>query len=255
MVNCGDCRHRSSCLVTPLLNGYMYEQLQQIIVDEYMVEEGGVLFRQGELSDSIYIVKSGVTKVTRGCGEQDEAVLSFGFAWRIYAFESVAQGRHLYTAVALENTRVCEISYPKLLAAMVDCPELYIKLIEVMAEQVVSDTSLWMSVYRGCVQKKIAAFLLNIARRTAYGGAINLNICLSMPRTDISKYLDVSVESLSRGLSSLSKQGLIEVFNRRVSILNLDKLIAVAEGRKGSAQSPAPADLSSQHQGELFVRP
>lgn len=249
---CENCRHQFSCVVTPLIGSELYPQYRDVLVEEYSVEEGQAVFREGEPNSSIYLVKSGSVKISRVINEDEEGILGFGFSWRILGFESVGQGRHVYSVIALEKVRICRLDYPKLLSLMFSSQELHARFIELTMNQIVEDSNLWMATYNGCVQKRAAAFLLFLAKKNSYSGSISREIHLPMPRCDISKYLGVSVESLSRGLSSLSKRGVIDVYNRRVDILDVEGIQDIALGNEVKKARLNYVDLGAR-QRDFFV--
>jgi len=58
---------------------------------------------------------------------------------------------------------------------------------------------------RASAAQKIAAFLLEVAEREASGGVIDL----VMSRQDIADYLGLTIETVSRTLSQLDRDGVI----------------------------------------------
>jgi CRP/FNR family nitrogen fixation transcriptional regulator len=72
--------------------------------------------------------------------------------------------------------------------------------------------------------EKISAFLLEIAARSKTPHLLTLE----MPRQDIADYLGLTVETVSRGLAQLRRDGLIAfVTPRQLKILNLTALRAM----------------------------
>jgi CRP/FNR family nitrogen fixation transcriptional regulator len=68
--------------------------------------------------------------------------------------------------------------------------------------------------------EKIAAFLLDLAERETHHGHIDLRMC----RTDIADYLGLTIETVSRTLTQLERQGIIAMPAHRRSILLRDKV-------------------------------
>ena len=64
--------------------------------------------------------------------------------------------------------------------------------------------------------EKIATFLLDLSRRTAKNDQIDL----PMSRTDIADHLGLTIETVSRSLTQLERQGVIELpAHRRFIVL------------------------------------
>ena len=68
---------------------------------------------------------------------------------------------------------------------------------------------------RKSAMEKIAAFLLDLAQRETDHGPIDLPMC----RTDIADYLGLTIETVSRTLTQLERQGIIAMPAHRRSIV------------------------------------
>jgi CRP/FNR family transcriptional regulator len=71
---------------------------------------------------------------------------------------------------------------------------------------------------------KIAGFILNVLQRHNENDKKTDEITLTMSRVEISNFLGITHESVSRALKSLASKGVIGVFNKRISINNLSEL-------------------------------
>jgi CRP/FNR family nitrogen fixation transcriptional regulator len=86
---------------------------------------------------------------------------------------------------------------------------------------------------RTTAQEKVGAFLVHLAERLAGGPADHMILPIS--RYDIADYLALSVETVSRALTSLKRSGLIKFAGtRQVAMINRDAMEASsAFGRIG----------------------
>jgi CRP-like cAMP-binding protein len=85
----------------------------------------------------------------------------------------------------------------------------------------------------GCknATEKLASFLLQLARRNKRAGRPPSPVSLSMTRGDIADYLGMTAETVSRSLSLLRENGVIDFrAQRSVAILRFDKLVAQSGG-------------------------
>jgi CRP/FNR family transcriptional regulator len=77
--------------------------------------------------------------------------------------------------------------------------------------------------------ERIAAFLVDLARRLAVRGFSDSRFELTMPRTDIANYLRLAPETVSRIFRRFHDVGIIKVRRRQVEIVDHKRLGALAE--------------------------
>jgi CRP/FNR family transcriptional regulator len=69
-------------------------------------------------------------------------------------------------------------------------------------------------------EERLGAFLLNLVQRLHARGFSQSEIVLRMSREEIGSYLGMKLETVSRAFSKFSDEGIIEVKQRYVGILN-----------------------------------
>jgi CRP/FNR family transcriptional regulator, anaerobic regulatory protein len=78
-------------------------------------------------------------------------------------------------------------------------------------------------------QERVAGFLLDLSRRHLGRGLSGSSLRLRMTRADIGSYLGITLETVSRTLSTFQKAGLMNVQQRALSILDVDGLERILE--------------------------
>jgi CRP/FNR family transcriptional regulator len=240
--NCVSCKHRHLCLVEPLLETKFYSDFKDAITDEYTVEEEQHIFQQGDESDSLYLLKSGSIKLVMDMPNGSKSVLGFGFSWKILGLTGVGIKSHSYSATALEKVRVCKLDYQKISELMFLYPDFHKKFLAIAMSQLIESTH-YKLISSGSVERRTAAFLYSLVLHNKRNGLVSSEVYLPMPRVDISDFLDVSVESLSRGLSALARRCVITVHNRKVSIFDSEKLRTIAQGMMEEPVLPIPIPI------------
>ena len=79
--------------------------------------------------------------------------------------------------------------------------------------------------------QRIAAFLMDIHSRLYQPGSAEYEFRLPMSREDISNYLGIAPETLSRLIAKLQRKSLIKVDRRRIRLLNPIRLGLMAKGK------------------------
>ena len=91
------------------------------------------------------------------------------------------------------------------------------------------DASLFALLGRRSAEQRVASFLLELSRRLAEHDAPICEFELKMTRADIASYLALAVETVSRALTRLQDNSVLELErNRRVFIVDLEAMRALA---------------------------
>lgn len=220
--HCANCILRNTCLPKALVDTPYLDIFESAITREHNVDAGEVVIEEGSEFRSIFAVKSGSVKIC--LGEHKDNVDGFYFPANIIGMEGFGYHKSINSIVALERSRLCEIDFEKLLDIMTRFPAVHRYFLTMISRQLQGNQRIAGAIRNGSVEQRTAAFLMFISYQYNQRRLSNSDIVLPMPRSDISNYLGVTPESLSRALSLLSKKRVIKVFNRRVSLLNLDEL-------------------------------
>jgi CRP/FNR family transcriptional regulator len=84
-------------------------------------------------------------------------------------------------------------------------------------------------------EERLAAFLLNLSQRFEARGYSRSEFVLRMTRAEIGSFLGLKLETVSRALSRFAQDGLIEVNQKHLHIVDQEGLRTIMAG-----QSTAP---------------
>ena len=79
-------------------------------------------------------------------------------------------------------------------------------------------------------EERLAAFLLNLTQRLRARGFSGSSLILRMTREEIGSFLGLKLETVSRAFSRFQEEGLLEVRQRQIEILNQAALQAIVNG-------------------------
>jgi len=77
------------------------------------------------------------------------------------------------------------------------------------------------------LRQRLAAFLLNISQRMKARGYSASEFHLRMSRAEIGSYLGLKLETVSRTFSKFAEEGIVEVKQRHVRIVDTEALRAI----------------------------
>jgi CRP/FNR family transcriptional regulator len=79
-------------------------------------------------------------------------------------------------------------------------------------------------------EERLAAFLLNLTQRLKARGFSSSSLVLRMTREEIGSYLGLKLETVSRAFSKFQEDGVLEVKQRQLRVLNEEALRQLVNG-------------------------
>ncbi len=150
-------------------------------------------------------------------------------AGELLGFDGMSDAAHSCDAVALEDSQVCVIPYTRLEELSREFAILQRQFHRVMSREIVREHGVMMLLSSMRAEERLAAFLSNLAQRLEARGFSASSLILRMSREEIGTYLGLSLETVSRCFSRLNEQGVLDVQQRNIRILDpaaLRKLVA-----------------------------
>jgi len=225
--HCQTCALNALCL--PLsLNDTDMDRLDEIIRRGRPIQKGALLFQQGEPFQSVYAVRTGALKTFTLTASGEEQITGFHLASELVGLSGYDSGTYPLTAKALETTTVCEIPIAQLDQLSNELPELRRQIMRTMSGEIRHDQSMMMLLSKKNAEERIASFLVDISQRFARRGFSHTQFRLSMSRVDISNYLGLAVETVSRVFTRFQKIGLIETQGKEITLLDSNTLYTMA---------------------------
>ena len=194
------------------------------LVTHHHYHSGEYLFSAGDSADALIIVAHGQAKVFQMAAngkEQMLRVLQTGdFDGETTLF---ADSEHNSYAQALMDTAVCKISRTDFQKLMQSTPELAVNMVNALGRRVAQLEQQNTEVTTASVESRLASYLLETS-----AGLDQEVFTLPLKKKDIATYLGTTPETISRKLTSLVDQGMIEkVTNNKFKILDEDRLMMI----------------------------
>jgi CRP/FNR family transcriptional regulator len=184
-----------------------------------LVRAGDVIYQAGQPFEHLVLLNAGIAKMVSLSPDGREQVVGFKFRGDWLGFDGIAHGRYEGDAVAMDTGEVWLLRYDELLAACTRTPA--------MSREITRDRDSLMSVCTLNSDARVADFLCFWADALSRRGLRNDHITLRMTRADIGNYLGMTLETVSRALSRLARDGLIcfaDKSRRELQIPDLDAL-------------------------------
>lgn len=233
-------------------------QLDGVIRRQRPLERNHHLYHAGQPLRNVCVVRSGSVKTYRLSRGGDEIVSGFHLPGELIGLDAIADERHPGFAVALEDSRYCEIPFDAFDRIMGGSGQFSRVVLRRLSGEVAETRELLMVIGRMDARARVATFLVNLGRRLMRRNRDPERLRLSMDRRDIANYLGLTIETVSRTLSWMQKEGFVRVRGKLVHILDREALIAMtgSEGRDAdySAGSSSVGSISPLKNSALANR-
>lgn len=202
-----------------ILDSEQQQCINKIIIHRDF-KKGQIIFREGEISDSFYLVTKGKVKLsryTRDGYEQLLYVVSEGDY--LGDLSLLKKGVCTNNAEALEDTILCIIRKEDLDALLKKRPDMALKIMEVFHDRLATLESLLLTLGSKEVEVRLAGLLVSFIKD--FGTPSNNGIILDIPlsREDIANHIGTSRETISRKLSLLQDEGIIKLMGYKKIII------------------------------------
>ena len=206
------------------------ERLDAIIATRRSVPRGESLFHAGEAFAALYAVRTGFFKTRVSSEDGRDQVTGFQMAGELLGLDGIGTDRHTCDAVALEDSQVCVIPYHQLEDLSRELSDLQRHFHKIMSREIVRDHGVMLLLGSMRAEERLAAFLLNLTQRLRARGFSAQSLILRMTREEIGSYLGLKLETVSRAFSRFQDEGILQVKQRHIEVLNPDALQKLVNG-------------------------
>ena len=222
-VACSNCNLRELCM--PLgLNESEMKRVDEVVATRRKVARGDNLFRNGDRFNALYAIRTGFFKTRISAEDGRDQVTGFQMAGEIIGLDGIVSDHHTCDAVALEDAEVCVMPFDRIEELSREIASLQRHVHKIMSREIVRENGVMLLLGSMRAEERLAAFLLNLVQRLHARGFSQSELVLRMTREEIGSYLGLKLETVSRTFSKLVEDGIVEVKQRHVRILNPDGL-------------------------------
>jgi CRP/FNR family transcriptional regulator len=188
------------------------------------IARGDILYRNGEKFSALYAIRTGFFKTTVAAEDGRDQVTGFQMAGEVIGLDGIVSDHHTCDAVALEDAEVCVMNFDRLEDLSREINALQRHVHKIMSREIVRENGVMLLLGSMRADERLAAFLLNLVQRLHARGFSQSELVLRMTREEIGSYLGLKLETVSRTFSKFVEEGIVEVKQRHVRILNPDAL-------------------------------
>lgn len=228
---CVSCLSKSYCLqksvdVEKLINP------EKQYVQKFKVKKGDSIFNNGDDHKYLYNIRIGHIKIEYSPPNGQHQITQLGMPGDLIGLDGWADGKHHLAAYALNDGELCSINIKKFNKAM-EADHSLAKVIEQLMSAASNHSQEHLfSLSMHSTDQKLAYFLIDYRNRLSH---LNLRIDsmrLPLNRDELSNYLGMTFETLSRAFTLLEKKGYILVKNKDITFLDYEGLHQLIDSKK-----------------------
>jgi CRP/FNR family nitrogen fixation transcriptional regulator len=196
----------------------------QLIANDFNYMRGAEIYGEAEPADYVYEVASGAVRTYKLLSDGRRQIGAFHLVSDVFGLEN--NEVHRFTAEAIVDTRLRLIKRQSLESAAESDLLVAHNLLSLTTRSLQHAENHMLLLGRKTALERVAAFLLEMDRRLKATQVLALPMC----RRDIADYLGLTIETVSRALSSLQEQGILAFLGmnqRQIVLLDRQKLASL----------------------------
>ena len=202
------------------------------------LRRGEALCFIGQSLNALFVVRVGFLKSLTMFGDGFMQVTGFPMVGEVIGLDGIDAGRYLNEVVALDDAEVFVLPFAQFerwLQVSVYAQRLTVRT---MALEIARSQDLLLLLGATRAEQRVALFLLDMSERYSRLGYSRSQFMLRMTRADVGSYLGLKIETVSRMLSRLHQEGVIQVQGKSIALLDFPALWRVS-GNSAHNQRPA----------------
>ncbi len=222
-VACSNCNLRELCM--PMgLSSHELQRLDAVVANRRKIKRSDTLFRNRDRFTSLYAIRTGFFKTSIVAKDGRDQVTGFQMAGEIMGLDGIVNEHHTCDATALEDAEVCVMPFNRIEELSREITALQRHVHKIMSREIVRENGVMLLLGSMRAEERLAAFLLNLVQRLHARGFSQSELILRMSREEIGSYLGLKLETVSRTFSKFMEEGIIEVKQRHLKILDTQAL-------------------------------
>lgn len=225
-----DCQTCSSRLFGVLCNleaPALKECNQHKTTNDY--KKGQVIFYEGNQAYGLYCVFAGRVKLYKAGVDGQQQIVRIAGPGDLLGYRSLfAEEPYAATACVLENATICCIDKNAFFPILSKNPKLALNIIKKLSKELREAEALATSIAHRSVRERMAELLLMLKATYGKPAKKGVRIDLLLSREELAEMIGITQETAIRLLSEFKSDGLIEVREREITVVNTKALLETA---------------------------
>ena len=200
------------------------DRIDRVIGARRKIKRGETLYHNGEKFSNLYAIRTGFFKTCITSEDGRDQVTGFQMAGEVIGLDGIVHDHHTCDAIALEDAEICAMPFAQIEDLSREVNSLQHHVHKIMSREIVREHGVMLLLGSMRAEERLAAYLLNLAQRLHARGFSKSELVLRMTREEIGSFLGLKLETISRSFSKFVDDGIVDVKQRHVHILNTQAL-------------------------------
>jgi CRP/FNR family transcriptional regulator len=189
---------------------------------------GQIFITEGDPAKQFFNINHGTAKLYKDLPDGRRQIIGFVGTGDFVGL--AAENIYGFTAEALEPMHYCRFDRAELRAVFGRFPIIERRLLDVASHELVVAQEQMLLLGRKTAIERVATFLDGWRSRAAPCATPGTALDLPMSRSELADYLGITIETVSRALATLRKQGIVTIgSDHRIAILKPARLAAISQ--------------------------
>jgi len=194
-------------------------------MDSVKISKGGILFKEGDEGEHVYVIVNGKLKLGTSSGDGRENLLSILGPGEMFGELSLFDpGPRTSTATAVTDAKLLSLSHEKLIPWLKGNPEVSLHLLARLAQRLRRTNEAVGDLVFSDVPGRVAKALMDLGSRFGKSTAEGLFVHHDLTQEELAQLVGASRETVNKALADFAGRGWLKLDGRAVLITDVERL-------------------------------
>ena len=194
----------------------------------YTIKKGEPIFEEGDTTNGIFCIKDGVCKLTKLSANGKDQIVKLVKPGELLGQRSlISEEPTNLSAVALEDMEVCFIPKKEIMEFFNENNQFSMNVMKTICGDLKDADDHMVSLAQKSVKERLAETLLHL--EDTFGKNEDGSLHIQLSREELAGMIGTATESCIRLLSEFNKTRLIELIDKKIAIVDRNKLKRMSE--------------------------
>jgi CRP-like cAMP-binding protein len=194
-------------------------------MDSVKISKGGILFKEGDEGEHVYVIVDGKLKLGTASGDGRENLLSILGPGEMFGELSLFDpGPRTSTATAVTDTKLLSLSHEKLIPWLQGNPEVSLHLLARLAQRLRRTNEAVGDLVFSDVPGRVAKALIDLGSRFGKATDEGLFVHHDLTQEELAQLVGASRETVNKALADFAGRGWLKLDGRAVLITDVERL-------------------------------